>query len=107
MGHKDVDGFVKPQFDGQDALTWPFPESPGSPVWQAWRKAREAARQDHGRTPWAIGLQQVLASNPSKSSAQLPPEEVVPTTLGTASDATLRTSNAASPKRGGPHDRPK
>ena len=29
---------------------------------QAWRRARGAARQDHGRTPWAIGLQQVLAS---------------------------------------------
>lgn len=100
MGHEDVDGFAKPQFDGQDALTWPFPESAGSPVWQAWRKAREAARQDHGRTPWAIGLQQVLASKPPKRSAQLPPEEVVPTTLVAASDATLGTSNAAGAKRG-------
>ena len=105
MGHEDVDGFAKPQFDGQDALTWPFPESSGSPVWQAWRKAREAARQDHGRTPWAIGLKQVLASKPLKRSAQFAPEGVVPTTVGTATDATLRTRNAAGPKRGSANDR--
>lgn len=48
-------------FDALDALTWPFPETQCSPVWQAWRAARDAASEDARRADWqAIGLQQVI-----------------------------------------------
>jgi hypothetical protein len=48
-------------FDGHDALTWPFPETQCSPVWQAWREAQEASREElRGSARLALGLRQVI-----------------------------------------------
>ena len=53
----------RPVYSGQEALTWPFPETAGSPVWQAWRSARDADRSGLESKGWAaIGLRQVLES---------------------------------------------
>jgi hypothetical protein len=53
----------RPHFDANDALTWPFPESRGSPVWQAWRAERDADRIELNAKGWAaVGLHQVMAS---------------------------------------------
>ena len=48
-------------FEEHDALTWPFPETECSPVWQAWRAAQEAAREElRGSARLALGLRQVI-----------------------------------------------
>lgn len=48
-------------FEGHDALTWPFPETQCSPIWQAWRAAQEASREElRGSARLALGLRQVI-----------------------------------------------
>ena len=48
-------------FEGHDALTWPFPETQCSPVWQAWRAAQEASSEElRGSVRLALGLRQVI-----------------------------------------------
>lgn len=49
------------RFEASDALTWPFPQTQGSPVWQAWRAAQDAALADLRGSSWqAVGLRQVI-----------------------------------------------
>ena len=60
----DVPASEPRHFDGHAALTWPFPETPASPVWQAWRAARDVLRGELESKGWAaVGLSQVMASS--------------------------------------------
>jgi hypothetical protein len=52
-----------------DIENWPFPESAGSPVWQAWRAAGEARRQQANAAWPVLGLRQLLASKPRRTPA--------------------------------------
>ena len=59
--NSDGDALDRPVFSGREALTWPFPETSGSPVWQAWRAARDADRSELEANGWAaLGLRQVM-----------------------------------------------
>ena len=52
------------RFDGTEASTWPFPETSGSPVWQAWRSAQAAlaSQQRQAASCLASGVREVLAT---------------------------------------------
>lgn len=70
-------------FDGTEAPTWPFPETTGSPVWEAWRQRQltEQAQVAASATFWSgVGVEQLL---PPKSRARSP-------------DASLATADACS-----------
>ena len=58
----DATASDRPHFDAQDAHNWPFPETSGSPVWQAWRAARDLDRIELNKGWEAVGLRQVMAT---------------------------------------------
>ena len=53
-----VSGWV--ERDGK--LAWPFPETRCSPVWQAWREAKEKAHAEAQAAWTKVGLQQLISA---------------------------------------------